>query len=74
MIEVLNRMTMHQGPKSSKNKENSSRGTPRMTDSGIMVGRYEIQRWSFWGRGWENDLEAVKCRKEDTQPTTRPVV
>lgn len=66
MIEVLDRMTMNWGPKSSRNKEDSSRGTPRMADSGIMVGRDEIQRWSFWGRGWENDLEAVKSHKENT--------
>lgn len=63
---------MNQGLKSSRNEEDSSSGTPRMTDNVIMVERYEIQRWSFWGREWGNDLEAAKNHKEDTQPTTRP--
>lgn len=38
---------MSSWPKSLRNKEDSSRGTPRMTDGGIMVERYEIQDGVF---------------------------
>lgn len=68
---LLDRMTTSQGLKSSRHKEESSRVTPTMRDSDIMVGRYEIQSWSFGGKGWENNREAVKSNKEVTWPTTR---
>lgn len=34
-----------------------------MRGSGILVGRYEAQSWSFGERGKEHDLEAVKKKQ-----------
>lgn len=42
---------MSSWPKSLRNKEDSSRGTPRVTDGGIMVERYGIQGGVFLEEG-----------------------